>query len=104
MAPLPPSSGLLLRRTIFCPDWMHLPADKSIIRPLTVHNRHRYFSICTSMINKAEELFRIVDMIIVIPCSLSLFVDDPQPGVSGTFVTLVASLCKSDHPWERVRD
>jgi hypothetical protein len=26
MVLLPPSSGLLLRWTIFCPDWMHLPA------------------------------------------------------------------------------
>jgi len=33
----------LLRWTIFCPDWVHLPAEKSIIRPLTAHNRHRYF-------------------------------------------------------------
>jgi hypothetical protein len=28
MVPLPPSSGLLLRWTIFCPDWMHLPVEK----------------------------------------------------------------------------
>jgi hypothetical protein len=45
MVPLPPSSGLLLGWTIRCPDWMHLPAEKSIIRPLTAHNRHRYFSM-----------------------------------------------------------
>src|ERR1700693_6625533 len=30
MVPLPPSSGMLLRWTIFCPEWMHLPAEKSI--------------------------------------------------------------------------
>jgi hypothetical protein len=44
MVPLPPSSGLRLRWTIFCPDWMHLPT-KNRLFGLYLPTIDRYFSM-----------------------------------------------------------